>query len=106
MMEYKGYVSCVEFDSDAEIFHGEVINTRDVLTFQGTTVDELKQALADTVEDYLEFCLERGEEPDKRFSGKFVVRVDPAIHRDLYVEARARGISLNALATERLRGSA
>ena len=37
MMEYKGYVGKVEFDDEAGIFHGEVINTRDVITFQGTT---------------------------------------------------------------------
>ena len=56
MMEYKGYIGKVEFDDEAEIFHGEVINTRDVITFQGTTVAEIKQAFHDSVEDYLDFC--------------------------------------------------
>jgi predicted HicB family RNase H-like nuclease len=32
---YKGYIARVEYDDDAGIFHGEVINTRDVITFQG-----------------------------------------------------------------------
>jgi len=35
MMDYKGYIGDVKYDSDAHIFHGEVINTRDVITFQG-----------------------------------------------------------------------
>ena len=30
MMEYKGYVGKVEFDDEAGIFHGEVLDTRDV----------------------------------------------------------------------------
>ncbi|MHC5894835.1 hypothetical protein [Nostoc sp.] len=56
--------------------HGEVINIRDVITFQGSSVAELKQAFADSVEDYLDFCRERGEEPDKpfqRMSEKFLI---------------------------------
>jgi predicted HicB family RNase H-like nuclease len=68
-MEHRGYVGRVEYDDEAGIFHGEVINTRDVITFQGATVAELKKAFRDSVEDYLAFCLERGEEPEKPFSG-------------------------------------
>lgn len=41
MMIYKGYIGHVEFDDEIEIFHGEVINTRDVITFQGSTVVEI-----------------------------------------------------------------
>ncbi len=61
MMEYKGYMGRVEFDAEAELFHGEVINTRDVITFQGRSVDELKQAFEESVDDYLAFCKSRGE---------------------------------------------
>ena len=43
MMQYKGYIGKVEFDDEAGIFHGEVINTRDVVTFQGETVTELER---------------------------------------------------------------
>ncbi|MDP5017679.1 MAG: type II toxin-antitoxin system HicB family antitoxin, partial [Dolichospermum sp.] len=80
-MKYKGYESVVEFDDQAEIFHGEIINIRDVITFQGSSVKELKQAFQDSVDDYLEFCKQRGEEPDKPFSGKFVVRINPQLHQ-------------------------
>ena len=67
MMSYKGYEAVIEFDDEAELFHGEVINLRDVITFQGASVTELKDALKDSVEDYLAFCKERGEEPEKPF---------------------------------------
>jgi predicted HicB family RNase H-like nuclease len=62
MMEYKGYIGIVEFDDEAGIFHGEVINLRDVITFQGESVQELRQAFQDSVDDYLAFCAERNEE--------------------------------------------
>ncbi len=101
-MKYKGYEVVVAFDADANVFHGEVINTRDVITFQGKSVAELKKALRDSVEDYLAFCKERGEEPDKPFSGNFIVRIRPDLHRELYTQAKKSGKSLNAFIEERL----
>ena len=102
MMEYKSYIGDVKFDADAAIFHGEVINTRDVITFQGQSVDELVAAFHGSVDDYLAFCAERGEEPDKPFSGQFMTRIPPELHRKVNIAARVAGKSLNAWVTERL----
>ena len=101
-MEYKGYSAKIEFDEDANIFHGEVINLRDVITFEGETVDGLRKAFQESVDDYLEFCAERGEDPEKPYSGKFVVRVEPELHKRISIEARKRGVSINALVGEAL----
>src|SRR5262245_26621697 len=106
MLRYKGYIGHVEFDEEAEIFHGEVINTRDVITFQGSTVKELKKAFRDSVDDYLAFCEERNEEPERPFSGKFNIRLDPELHRKAYVAAKALGMSLNAWVTEAIKHEA
>jgi predicted HicB family RNase H-like nuclease len=81
-MTYKGYEGRVELDEAAGVFHGEVVNTRDVITFQGRSVDELKQAFQDSVDDYLEFCASRGEVPDKPFSGEFLVGVPPDVQHN------------------------
>ena len=105
MMTYKGYMGRVAFDDEAGIFHGEVINLRDVITFQGTTVQELRQAFQDSVDDYLEFCAQRGEEAEKPFSGKFVVRVSPDVHRELFAKARLVDKSLNSLVSEVLQAA-
>jgi predicted HicB family RNase H-like nuclease len=95
LMSYKGYEAVVEYDPDADLFHGEVINLRDVVTFQGRSVTELKRALRDSVEDYIAFCNERGEAPEKPFSGQFIVRVEPALHRAVVSAAKRAGVSLN-----------
>lgn len=102
MMHYKGYEAVVEFDEEAEIFHGEVLNLRDVITFQGTSATELKQAFAESVEDYLTFCAKRGEEPEKPFSGQFVVRAEPSLHKAVSIAARREGVSLNKWVTAKL----
>ena len=102
MMEYKGYIGKVEFDDDDGIFYGEVINLRDVVTFEGESVQELRQAFHDSVDDYLAFCAQRGEEPEKPFSGTFTVRVPPDLHRDISLQARLAHQSLNNWVSETL----
>ena len=105
MMEYKGYVGKVEFDDEAGIFHGEVLDTRDVITFQGQSVDELKTAFQESIDDYLAFCKQRGEEPNKPFSGQFVTRVPPELHRQVNLAANISGKSLNAWVVEQLQAA-
>ena len=100
MMEYKGYIGKVEIDDEAGILHGEVINIRDVITFEGTSVDEIHKAFRESVDDYLEFCTQRGEAPEKPFSGKFVVRLPTELHRKAYVQAKLADKSLNGWVTE------
>jgi predicted HicB family RNase H-like nuclease len=101
-MTYKGYQARVDLDEEAGMFYGEVINTRDVITFQGSSVKALKQAFEDSVDDYLAFCASRGEDPDKPFSGKILVRVPPEVHRKIMTEARREGKSLNTYVLEKL----
>jgi predicted HicB family RNase H-like nuclease len=101
-MTYKGYTAHIEFIEDAGLFHGEVIDTKDVITFQGSSVKELNKAFKDSVDDYLEFCQSRGEEPDKPFSGKFILRLPKALHRKIYIKAIKNGQSLNNYITQSL----
>ena len=97
MMEYKGYVGKVEFDDEAGIFHGEVLDTRDVITFQGRSVAELKTAFQESIDDYLAFCKERGEEPNKPFSGQFITRVPPELHRQgRHAHGRRAGLKIRS----------
>ncbi len=100
MMTYKGYTGVVEMNEDAGLFHGEIIDVKDVITFQGRTVKELKKAFHDSVDDYLVFCNERGEDPDKPFSGNFTVRLTPEQHHAAYLAAKKSRKSLNAWVTE------
>ncbi|MBL7134256.1 MAG: type II toxin-antitoxin system HicB family antitoxin [Phycisphaerae bacterium] len=97
MMEYKGYVGKVEFDDEAKVLHGEVIGIRDVVTFEGESVADIEQAFRDSVDDYLDLCRQRGEDPDKPCSGKFVVRVSPELHRRLSMQASTERKSLNTV---------
>ena len=101
-MTHAGYEALVSYDEDAELFHGEIMNLRDVITFQGRSVEELKQAFVESVADYLAFCRERGKEPEKPYSGQFMVRIDPPLHKAVATAARRQGLSLNKRVAETL----
>jgi predicted HicB family RNase H-like nuclease len=94
-LKYKGYTAQVEIDGDLEILFGRVIDIAHVITFQGATVPEVRQAFHDSVDDYLAFCREIGEQPDKAYSGKLPFRTTPANHRKIVLAAKAQGKSVN-----------
>lgn len=101
-MKYKGYIGEVKYDDEGKIFHGEVVGIKDVITFQGESVRELEQSFKDSVNDYLAFCKERGESPDKPYSGRFNIRISPELHAKLDIAARLHSESLNSFVTHAL----
>lgn len=95
MMQFKGYFASVEYDAEAKIFHGEVIGLKDVITFQGTTVEQIEEEFHNSVDDYVTFCKEEGREPEKTFSGTLNLRMGPDRHRLVAALAQARQKSIN-----------
>ena len=100
MMEYKGYRAAVTFDDAAGVFHGEVVDTRDVIVFEGTSAAQLRKEFEFSIDDYLKACAERGRTPDKPFSGKIHLRIPPEVHRAASAAAKTQGKSLNAWIAE------
>ncbi|WP_271853363.1 type II toxin-antitoxin system HicB family antitoxin [Planococcus maritimus] len=102
ILTYKGYTGKVQVDLEADILHGEVIDLKDVITFQGESVSEVTTAFKDSIDDYIEFCELEGVEPEKPFSGKFIVRLTPEQHRLITVAAASSGSSLNSWVSKNL----
>ena len=63
----------------------------------------IRQVVADVVAD-LQTNSEPVPEPlaSKKYSGQFMVRVPPELHRRLALEAAESGVSLNRLASDKL----
>lgn len=102
IVDYKGYLARVELDGQGDRFFGEVINTRDVITFYAKTAKELKRELKISVDEYITACKKLGKSPEKPFSGKFVVRLPVDLHQRIVLLAAKKNVSLNALVTEAL----
>ena len=65
-------------------------------------MEELRKAFRDSIDDYLEFCAERNEKPERPFSGKLVVRLSSELHHRAHSKAMEQGKSLNQLVVETL----
>jgi len=102
MLNYKGYTGQIEIDLESGMLCGRVIDIKDVVTFKGITVEEARRAFEESVDDYLEFCKDLGEEPDKPFSGKLPFRTSPEHHRKIFIAAKKAGKSINAWMDETL----
>lgn len=102
MIEYKGYSGVFEYDPELELFAGRVVDLRDQIYFEGSSVQELKESMARAVDHYLAVCERRGDEPDRPFSGRFNVRLDPSLHRRVAKAAATQGKSMNEWVAEAL----
>ncbi|RYC51047.1 type II toxin-antitoxin system HicB family antitoxin [Flagellimonas olearia] len=96
-LEHKGYFGSVEYSSGDGVLHGKIIGISDLVTYEGGSVKELKEAFEGSVDDYLETCRELGKEPDKFFKGVFNVRTSTEIHRELSIMAEKKKMKLNEL---------
>ena len=94
-IQYKDYIGSVHFNADDEVFFGKIEGIEDLVSFEGSSVDELKQAFIDSVEDYIVLCKEIGKKNEKSYKGSFNVRIAPEIHKKAKRLAIMKGISLN-----------
>ncbi|MFK5926957.1 MAG: type II toxin-antitoxin system HicB family antitoxin [Desulfuromusa sp.] len=97
--KYKGYISSVEFDSEDRIFVGRIIGIRDIISFHGTSVDELEAAFNESVDDYLAACEQLGQQPNKPYSGNLMLRIPTEVHAAVASAAETSGKSINQWAT-------
>lgn len=105
-MTYKGYAARIEYSDEDECFVGHLAGIADIIGFHGGSVDELRAAFHEAVDDYLETCAKTGLNPKKPYSGKIMVRVTPELHAKVAMLASAQGRSINALAIEALERAA
>lgn len=103
LLKHAGYTAKIEFDAEDRLFHGRLLGIRDVVHFTGTTVDELELAMKNSIQDYLEWHDELGQEPETPFSGKTQLRFPEGLHERAALAAASRGQSLNEFIVEAIR---
>lgn len=96
-LKYKGYIGSVEYNEEDNCLFGKVLGmSKDVISYEGVTIDELKIDFEAGVDAYLESCSSRGLEPRKAYSGTLNVRLNPEIHTKIANRAQETGITINA----------
>ena len=101
-MTYEGYAARIEYSDEDDCFIGHIAGITDIVGFHGETVQEIRTAFHEAVDDYLATCTKAGVEPKKPYSGKIMLRVSPELHAKAAMLAAAQGKSLNTLASEAL----
>jgi predicted HicB family RNase H-like nuclease len=99
-MNYKGYAARIEYSDEDCLFIGHLAGIRDVVGFHGESVKELRKAFEEAVEDYLETCAKLGRTPQKPYSGKLSLRLEPALHASVAVKAELAQKSINQWVAE------
>lgn len=97
MMKYKSYSAAIHYSAEDEVFYGKVFGLNDLVSFEGSTVKELKKAFKEAVDDYLDTCHKLGKEPEKAYKGSFNIRIPSELHRQAAYYASLQNISLNDL---------
>lgn len=95
ILEYKGYYAEVHFSAANDVFYGKILSINDLVSFEGNSVKELKEAFHEAAEEYLETCNELGKEPDKTYKGTFNVRIPSELHKQASLVAAVKNVSLN-----------
>jgi predicted HicB family RNase H-like nuclease len=103
VMTVDGFHATIEFDSDLDLFRGEILGLNGGADFYGKNPKELRTEFKRSLKVFLEVCAEKGIESRRHFSGKFNLRISPDLHEKLAIAAQARGTSINTLAQEALR---
>ncbi len=95
VLTYKEYMGSVHYCAEDEIFYGKLEGIEDLVSFEAKSVDALKVAFEESVEDYLDICKRNGKDAEKSYKGSFNVRIPPELHRKAKRTAVKMGMSLN-----------
>jgi len=96
-LEYKGYKGSVEYSLADKCFYGNVLGlSKDGISYEGATPEELEADFRAGIDDYLEGCKAHGIKPRKPYSGKMQLRMTPALHGRIAVCAAEQGTSINS----------
>ena len=95
ILTYKDYIGSVHFNAEDDIFFGKIEGIEDLVSFEGSSVNELKQSFKEAVEDFIALCIEAEKKIEKSYKGSFNVRIPPEIHKQAKRIATMKGISLN-----------
>lgn len=102
VLEYKGYIGTVEFSAADNILFGKVIGINGLVSYEGDSINTLREDFEAAVDDYLEMCEEKGIEPQKCYKGSFNIRISPELHRTIAILAASHNTTLNATVEEAL----
>ncbi|MBE3110023.1 MAG: type II toxin-antitoxin system HicB family antitoxin [Acidobacteria bacterium] len=97
VLQYENFIGSVHFSAEDDCFFGKIESIDDLVTFEGSDVNELKRSFREAVEDYIGLCRKAGKPVHKPYKGSFNVRMTAELHQKAARKSVLLGISLNRL---------
>ncbi|HEX6280355.1 MAG TPA: type II toxin-antitoxin system HicB family antitoxin [Pyrinomonadaceae bacterium] len=94
-MKFGEYEAVISFDPDISMFRGEFIGLNGGADFYADSIAKLRKEGEISLKVFLDFAKEKNIEPKKRFSGQFVLRLKPEVHKKYALLAKSKNLSLN-----------
>ena len=95
IMKYKGFIGSVHYASEDRVFYGKVEAVNDLITFEGSTVNELEEGFKYMVDEHIKDCTKKNIPLEKSYKGNLNIRLSPELHKKAAYNAALRGVSLN-----------
>jgi predicted HicB family RNase H-like nuclease len=96
-LEYKGYYGSIEYSKEDDCLFGKVLGMPDnLISYEGSTANELYTDFKEAIDSYLGYCKEKGLKPRKSYNGVLNIRIPAEIHGKIAMIAENDGISINA----------
>jgi len=96
-LEYKGYYGSIDYNKEYKCLYGKVLGmTKDLILYEGYTVEELENDFKNAIDSYLEGCEELGIKPRRAYNGVLNIRIPSDIHGRVAMRAKKQGTSVNA----------
>lgn len=103
LLSYKNYNGTVEYSKEDRCLYGKVVGIKSLLSYEGSSVQELEEAFQTVIDEYICDCEERNVQPETPYKGSFNIRINPELHRMVAIYAMENGKSLNAAVEEALK---
>ena len=103
LLSYKNYNGTVEYSKEDRCLYGKVVGIKSLLSYEGSSVQELEEAFQNVIDEYIQDCEERNVQPEIPYKGSFNIRINPELHRMVAIYAMENGKSLNAAVEEAIK---
>lgn len=103
ILEYKGYFAKIKYDHTDKILYGKIEGIKDFVNFESESALEIEKEFRQAVDDYIEYCKQKGDIPDRAYKGKFNVRISSELHKKAAMKALEEDKSLNQLVEDAIR---
>jgi predicted HicB family RNase H-like nuclease len=95
-MKYKDYTALIEFSDEDGCLIGKVLGIRDVIVFEGNTVEDIRKNFHEMIDHYIMACAKANRVPNKPVS-EVMIPVPTALYAKASRKAEYDGVPVQTV---------